>query len=209
MIEEILFEFFVIIGTIAFGMSGAYKGIRHKLDILGVLVLGFSTAIGGGLIRDALLPRTPTAFLDLGPAIYALIGCGIAMASNMAYKDHKSPLTDPDGRLFLSLDAIGLAAFTIIGAQIGAEAGLNIFGIIILAVATGVGGGMIRDLLVCEIPLVLKADFYATATIIGAFIYAVMLWLNIPSTLISSTAFIVTLGLRLLAIEYKWQLPAF
>jgi hypothetical protein len=131
MLEQFLLEFFVGIGTIAFAISGSFKAIRHELDVLGVLVLGFVTALGGGLVRDALLHTTPAAFLDLGPAIYALIGCLIAIAANAAFKGLILPLARPEGRVFLALDAIGLAAFTVLGAKLAAEAGLNSFGIVL------------------------------------------------------------------------------
>jgi uncharacterized membrane protein YeiH len=207
MLEQTLFEFFVAIGTIAFAMSGAFKAIRHEFDVLGLLVLGFSTALGGGLIRDALLHRTPAAFVDIGPAIYALIGCIIVMFSHWLSRNKVFGLTDPESRTFLVLDAIGLAAFTVLGAEAGAVAGLNIFGIIMLAAITGVGGGMIRDLLAGDIPLVLKADFYATATIIGAIIFYALYRLSFDPPLVSMATFAATLLLRLLAIQYKWQLP--
>jgi uncharacterized membrane protein YeiH len=116
-------------------------------------------------------------------------------------------LTNPESRTFLGLDAIGLASFTVMGASAGAYAGLNVFGIIMLAAITGVGGGMIRDLLSGETPLVLKADFYATATIIGAFVFIVLFSLLVDATTASVITFGVTLLLRLMAIQYKWQLP--
>jgi uncharacterized membrane protein YeiH len=207
MLEQLLLEFFVGIGTIAFAISGSFKAIRHELDVLGVLVLGFVTALGGGMVRDALLHTTPAAFLDLGPAIYALIGCLIAIASNAAFKDLILPLARPEGRVFLVLDAVGLAAFTVLGARLAAEAGLNIFGIVLLAAITGVLGGMFRDVMVMEVPLVLKADFYATATIIGGILFAALYWLSLPVLVISSATFVVTLLLRLLAIWRGWHLP--
>jgi uncharacterized membrane protein YeiH len=207
LIPLIPFEFFVAIGTIAFAMSGAFKAIRHDFDVLGLLVLGFATAIGGGLIRDVLLDRTPTAFIDSGPAIYALIGCIIVLFSHWFSKKSTFGLTHPESRTFLALDALGLAAFTVLGAQAGAGANLNIFGVVMLAALTGVGGGMIRDILAGEVPLVLKADFYATATIIGAILFFVLYDLSFNATLVSAATFVVTLLLRLLAIEYKWQLP--
>jgi uncharacterized membrane protein YeiH len=207
MLEQMLFEFFVAIGTIAFAMSGAFKAIRHEFDVLGLLVLGFSTALGGGLIRDALLHRTPAAFIDIGPALYALIGCVIVMFSHWLSRNKVFGLTDPESRAFLVLDAIGLAAFTVLGAEAGAAAGLNIFGIIMLAAITGVGGGMIRDLLAGDVPLVLNADFYATATIIGAIIFYALYRLSIDPPIVSMATFAATLLLRLLAIQYKWQLP--
>jgi uncharacterized membrane protein YeiH len=207
MLEQILFEFLVAVGTIAFAMSGAFKAIRHEFDVLGLLVLGFATALGGGLIRDALLHRTPAAFIDNGPAAYALIGCVIVMLSHWLSRKHVFSLTNPETRTFLGLDAVGLASFTVMGASAGAAAGLNVFGIIMLAAITGVGGGMIRDLLAGETPLVLKADFYATATIIGAFVFIALFSLAVDATTISIITFAVTLLLRLMAIQYKWQLP--
>ncbi len=207
MLEQVLFEFLAAVGTIAFAMSGAFKAIRHEFDVLGLLVLGFATALGGGLIRDALLSRTPAAFIDNGPAVYALIGCIIVMFSHWLSSRRVFGLTNPESRAFLLLDAIGLAAFTVVGASAGASAGLNVFGIVMLAAITGVGGGMIRDLLAGETPLVLKADFYATATIIGALIFIALSWLPASTTVAQASTFAATLLLRLLAIQYKWQLP--
>lgn len=207
MLEEVLFEFFVAIGTIAFAISGSFKAIRHGLDVLGILVLGFVTALGGGLLRDALLHITPVAFLDLGPAIYAMMGCLFAIVANVFMKDMILPLARPEGRSFLIFDALGLAVFTVLGARLAEAAGLNIFGIVLLAAITGVGGGAMRDLLVGEVPLVLKADFYATATIIGSTLFATLMWLNVPLSIASVATFAATLLLRLMAIWFKWQLP--
>jgi uncharacterized membrane protein YeiH len=206
MLEQTLLEFFVAVGTIAFAMSGAFKAVRHEFDVLGLLVLGFATALGGGLIRDVLLHRTPTAFIDIGPAVYALTGCLIVLFSHWLSKKVWG-LAEPESRTFLVLDAIGLAAFTVIGASAGAQAGLNAFGVVMLAALTGVGGGMIRDLLAGETPLVLKADFYATATIIGGIIFFLLDWLAVAPAANSAITFAITLLLRLLAIQYKWQLP--
>ncbi len=207
MLEQTVFEFFVAAGTIAFAMSGAFKAIRHEFDVLGLLVLGFSTALGGGLIRDALLDRTPVAFTENGPALYALAGCIVVIFSHWLSGKQVFGLTDPESRTFLVLDALGLAAFTVLGAGAGAGAGLNAFGIIMMAAITGVGGGMIRDLLAGEVPLVLKADFYATATIIGGVIFFLLDRLAFDAALIPMITFTATLLLRLLAIQYKWQLP--
>jgi uncharacterized membrane protein YeiH len=207
MIEYLLLEFFMGIGTIAFAMSGSYEGIRHKLDILGIYVLGFSTAIGGGLVRDTLLNRTPFAFINIGPALYALIGCLLATIFNVYFKGKKTPFTMPAWQAFLILDAIGLAGFTVWGAQLGMNAGLNVFGVIILASATGFGGGILRDLLVREVPLILREDFYATAAIIGALVYVVVSSYGLHGLWASGSAFFVTLVLRMLAIKYKWHLP--
>jgi len=207
MLEQLLFEVLVAAGTVAFAMSGAFKAIRHALAVLGLLVLGFATALGGGLIRDALLHRTPAAFIDNGPAAYALAGCVIVMLFHWLSRKQVFGLANPESRAFLALDALGLAAFTVVGAGAGASAGLNVFGIVMLAAITGVGGGMMRDLFAGEVPLVLKADFYATATIIGALVFIALGRLSLGVTAVSVATFAATLLLRLLAIQYKWQLP--
>ncbi|HMK45906.1 MAG TPA: TRIC cation channel family protein, partial [Methanocella sp.] len=180
---------------------------KHDLDVLGVVVLGFVTALGGGLIRDMLLQYTPVAFIDILPSVSALAGCFIAILLNIAYKRDNLPSFMRNGKSFLVVDAVGLSAFTVIGASMGAEAGMNAFGVILLAAITGVGGGVIRDMLVAEVPLVLKADFYATATIIGGATFALLYWLGWSASITSLTAFIMTLLLRVLAIWLKWQLP--
>jgi|AGTN01.2.fsa_nt_gi Predicted membrane protein len=207
MLETVLFQALVAIGTIAFAISGSFKAFRHELDVLGVLVLGFATALGGGLMRDALLHTTPATFIDIGPAIYALAGCLIAIVLYAAFKGLVPHIALPEGTLFLFFDAVGLAAFTVLGARLAAEAGMNAFGIVLLAAITGAGGGVLRDLLVMEVPLALKADFYATATIIGGIMFTVLLWMGTPIPIISALTFAVTLALRLLAVWQKWQLP--
>lgn len=205
--EEVLFEIVVVLGTVSFAVSGSFEGIRKHLDILGITVLGFSTALGGGLIRDALLQRTPTAFIDTGPAIYSLIGVIIAVLLNSITSQKALPWMKPESKPFLIVDAIGLASFTVLGAKMGAEAGLNAFGIIMLAAITGVGGGVLRDILSSEIPLVLKADFYATATILGASVFTILYWSGVDMSITLLVTFVFTLVLRVLAIWFRWQLP--
>jgi uncharacterized membrane protein YeiH len=207
MFEELFFTLFVAAGTIAFALSGSLKGIRHNLDLLGITVLGFVTALGGGLIRDALLHQTPVAFVEIMPSVYAAIGCIIAMLSGKISLKIVAPLTHPESKTFLVIDAIGLASFTVLGARMGADAGLNLFGIVLLAAITGVGGSIIRDILVTETPLVLKADFYATATIIGAVVFALLYLQAWNETVVLIVTFLVTLFLRLAAIWRHWQLP--
>src|SRR5512146_1498039 len=202
-----LFYVFDALGTVAFAMSGAFKAVRHRLDILGVLVLGFVTAMGGGIVRDALLHRTPVAFLTNGPAFYSLLGCVLAALWPFCAKPFKMPAELEADRTFLLMDAVGLAVFAVTGARLGAESGLTLWSTVLLAALTGVGGGAIRDLLVLEVPLVLKADFYATAALIGGIVYAVLHGLSAPAPVTSLAAFGVTLALRTMAIWRGWHLP--
>lgn len=199
-----LFYILDAVGTLAFAMAGTFKAVRHKLDILGILVLGFVTAMGGGVIRDALLNRIPIAFLDNGPAFFSLAGC-IAASAWHAFAE---PLkTQGEERAFLFVDGVGLAVFAVTGARMGVEAGLTTWSVVLLAALTGVGGGAIRDMLVREVPLVLYADFYATAALIGGLVYAVLHGLAAPPPLSSLAAFGVTLVLRTMAIWRGWHLP--
>jgi uncharacterized membrane protein YeiH len=199
-----LFLLFDAIGTIAFAMSGAFKAVRRNLDVLGVLVLGFATAMGGGIIRDALLQRSPAAFHSNLPALYSLAGCVVAAAWKIGLRHVKTP---EDDRAFLFFDALGLAIFAVTGARLGYEAGLNTWSVAILAALTGVGGGVVRDILVCEIPMVLKADFYATAALIGGLVYVLAASFPLPAPWGPLSAFLVTLILRTLAIWRGWHLP--
>lgn len=195
------------LGTIAFAMSGAFKAVRHRLDLLGVLVLGFATAIGGGVIRDTLLHRTPAAFLSNGPAFFSLLGCVIAAAWPAAASRLRKPKELENDRVFLVVDALGLAIFAVTGARLGAEAGLTAWSTILLAAITAVGGGMIRDILVREVPLVLSADFYATAALIGGFAFVLCYRWGVPPSLTSIATFAVTFLLRVMAIWRGWHLP--
>jgi len=195
------------VGTVAFAMSGAFKAVRHRLDLLGVLVLGFATAMGGGVVRDTLLHRTPAAFLTNGPAFFSLLGCVLAAAWPATARRLGHPEKLESERAFLVVDALGLAIFAVTGARLGAEAGLTAWSTILLAAITGVGGGMIRDVLVCEVPLVLSADFYATAALIGGLVYVVCARLGVPGSLTSIATFAVTFLLRVMAIWRGWHLP--
>lgn len=204
---ETFFYIMDAVGTVAFAMSGVFKAVRHRLDLLGVLALGFVTAMGGGVTRDVLLHRTPAAFASNGPAFYSLLGCVLASAWQVAAKPLRAP-TDLQGeRLFLLVDGLGLAVFAVTGARLGHEAGLTTWSTVLLAAITGVGGGALRDLFVLEVPMVLKADFYATAALIGGLVYALLAGLGYPTALVSAAAFSVTFVLRAMAIYRGWSLP--
>jgi uncharacterized membrane protein YeiH len=186
-------------------MSGAFKAIRHRLDLLGLLVLGFCTAMGGGLVRDSFLNRIPAVFLANGPAVFALAGCAAAALWHL-YGPAATSL-DQDRR-FLFVDALGLAVFTVTGARLGANAGLQTWASVLLAALTAVGGGAIRDVLVLEVPLVLKADFYATASLLGGLAYALLARHPEGAPFAGAAAFAVTLFLRTMAILKGWKLPS-
>jgi uncharacterized membrane protein YeiH len=204
MTQESLFLLFDLVGTLAFAMSGAFKAIRKKLDILGILVLGFATAMGGGIIRDALLHRIPVAFTTNLYAIFSLIGCLSAIAWHFVAKGRR--FLDED-RAFLVVDALGLAVFAMIGASAGAAAGLKPWSVVVLAALTAAGGGAIRDLLVLEIPMMLHADFYATAALLGGLSFVLLSAAGFQPSVVSAATFLITLLLRTAAIFLGWTLP--
>lgn len=186
-------------GILAFSISGSLKAFEKKLDLLGVLVLGFSTALAGGIVRDVLLGVfPPTSLREVQPPLIAILGSIITvLLYRQLRKIHMA---------ILIADAVGLGAFTATGAEIGLEHGLNLLGTAMIASLTAVGGGVLRDLLSNEIPIVLKRDFYATPTIIGGIVfYFLAQWFGSQTSLIL-TSVLVT-GLRLLAMIRKWELP--
>jgi uncharacterized membrane protein YeiH len=204
MTQDTLFLLFDLVGTFAFAMAGAFKAIRKNLDLLGILVLGFATAMGGGIVRDALLHRTPVSFTTNLYALFAFAGCLAAVAWHYVAKGRG--FLDED-RAFLVVDALGLAVFAVIGASAAMEAGLKPWSVVVMAALTGAGGGAIRDLLVLEIPMVLHADFYATAALLGGLCFVLLSSAGFHPPAVSATAFLTTLLLRVAAIFLGWSLP--
>ncbi len=191
-----------IIGIFAFAISGFLVGARHKLDILGLIITSSLTALGGGIIRDTLLLTTPFAFKTLYPAL-ALIMVLIFSFSMKLYK-----INDFEQKwIFIISDTIGLVAFSITGALLAIKANYNFFGVIMLSFITAVGGGVMRDILVNQVPAVLKSDFYGSVAVIVAIF---LLLLHAIHYLNSTTIFIVAIfaiTMRLIAYKQHWHLP--
>ena len=201
-----LFVAFEILGTIAFAVSGAVVAISKKMDIFGVAILGMTTAVGGGILRDLILGITPpAAFQSPG---YALTSIAVSM---LVFLPPERRLLHWNEKLYdtalLLFDAIGLGIFTVIGVQTAyiATGELNAFLAIFVGVVTGCGGGVMRDVCAGAPPYIFVKHFYATASLLGA-VACLLLW-NIgqmPAMLIGAA---VTLTLRLLAAHYRWSLP--
>ncbi|HFU4055050.1 TPA: trimeric intracellular cation channel family protein [Streptococcus suis] len=209
------FDLFLIIcnyiGTIAFAVSGAVKGFNKKLDIFGICLLSIITAVGGGIIRDTMANRIPAALTD-PKAIYLSIGVAIIMYIIVINLKQEQPL-DKKMVHFLSqinlvFDAIGLAIFALIGANTGVDLQLNAMTTGILAALTGVGGGIARDLLVNETPIVLKEDVYAVLAFFSGVLYHLCIvdW-QLPQIPTFISIFTISLIIRLLVIKYKINLP--
>lgn len=193
--------FLDIIGTIAFSLSGYILAAKARYDILGIIVITFMTAFGGGVVRDLLTSRTPFIFHENYPISIVLLTIVVAYI----FKLHKHTQLH-DNIVFNLSDSIGLSMFAFTGAIIGLESHFNFGGVVFLSFLTAVGGGIIRDMIMNKVPFVLTNDFYGTiAILIGA-----LVWILSEFSLLNKiTTFLVLslgLGLRLLAIKYKWKL---
>lgn len=191
-----------IIGIICFALSGFLIAVHYKLDILGVFISSFLTALGGGMIRDVLADRTPYVFTTNLPVFLVVATVLIALL----FKLHK--IDDLEGKTaFIISDAIGLVSFSITGSIVAIQNDFNFLGVLILAFLTAVGGGTIRDILINRVPSILVSEFYATVALIIASIIFVLELLHLRTLPILTIVFIFGVALRLLAYYRNWHLP--
>ncbi|MBP6562804.1 MAG: trimeric intracellular cation channel family protein [Neisseriaceae bacterium] len=198
-----MMEIISVIGTIAFTLSGFLVGVRKQLDWLGVLVLALLTAIGGGMIRDVMVSRLPVVFAD-NTSLIAIMAT-LFVIKTLLHLDLKARRLRAG--LFLLADSIGLVAFSITGAQVGLLLELNLFGVILLGFVTAVGGGMVRDVLVNDIPVILHQDFYGSIAVLvslSLYLLDTIGWLN---AMTMNMVFIGGLTVRFLAYRYHLALP--
>lgn len=186
-----------ILGTFAFAVFGANIAIRKKLDIFGVLTCGFLTAIGGGTIRSLLLAQTPFYFFNNVYILVILAGIAFAILSYGYFKKIR--------RLILLIDAIGLSTFALIGAAAAVNAGLGMFGIICLAILNAVGGGILRDAVIHELPSVFHEGLYATPAALLGLAYGIFDSLQHNNAFIVSMLLII-FSIRVAAIYWKANL---
>jgi len=197
-----MFEIAEYIGIVAFSMSGFFVAVRNKLDLLGVLVATFLTALGGGILRDIAVNKTPFTFEHNYPALIVLS----VLILLIIFKFQKRNSIE-NKYFFILSDSIGLISFSITGAIIAIENHLNLTGVLALAFITAVGGGIARDIIINEVPFVLKTGFYGTISLlIGLSIYALNKFEAISIYSIS-TIFLLAIILRLVAYYKKWSIP--
>ena len=184
------------------GISGFFVAIRNKLDLLGIFISTFLTALGGGIIRDISLDKTPFTFTHDYPASIVL-GIMILM---ILFKFHKRNSIE-NRAFFILSDSIGLISFSISGAIIALEANLNLTGILAISFITAVGGGIVRDIIINEVPFVFKTGFYGTiALLMGLGVY-ILNALSIKSPIFIIALFAIGVILRVLAYYRKWSIP--
>ena len=208
-IETVVFVL-EMVGVAAFAVSGVMVAVARELDLLGALVLGAITSVGGGVIRDILLGVLPPAmFVD---PRYVIAAVGVSLMTfvvALCLGDRFLQRIERLGPLINALDAVGLGIFVTVGVDAAVRAGYgdNAFLAVFVGTMTGVGGGILRDQLVGRVPMVLQKHVYVLAAISGAIAYYVMLRLDLlrPVALCLSSAIVVVI--RLLAAHYRWNLP--
>lgn len=205
--EDVMFVL-ELIGAAAFAVSGAMVAIEKKADIFGVLFLAVTTALGGGVIRDVLIGRIPpvmfVSYWYLLISVVAALAVFIdAYLRSEKYKLHLDKL-DAVNNVF---DAIGLAVFTVSGMNAAMPVSDNVILVLFVGMCTGVGGGMLRDVMTNTMPKVLRKRVYAVASLIGGGLYYVMYVLDINQLLSVGCGMLVIFALRLFATIYKWNLP--
>jgi uncharacterized membrane protein YeiH len=188
-------------GTLLFAIEGALAAAHGHLDLLGALVLAFATALGGGIIRDVLIGATPpNSIRDWRYAAIAFAGAGAVFF-------FYSRVQEIPTSLMLVLDAAGLSLFAVAGAEKALEFGIHPFIAILMGGITGVGGGTIRDVLLAQVPTVLRADVYATAALAGAAVVVAGRSLKLPPAAVTVAGAVVCFLLRMVSVWRHWNLP--
>lgn len=198
---------FELLGTVAFAASGAITAISKKMDIFGVATLGVITAVGGGVIRDLVLGRTPPA--TFSNPVYTLVAVGVSVVMfipavrKFIVRNHRAY-----EMIMLIMDSLGLGIFTVVGIETAYLDSENHtpFLVLFVGMVTGIGGGVLRDLLSKSTPFVFKKYFYASASLIGG-IVCVVLWHFADHSVAMSCGAMIIIILRLLAARFHWSLP--
>lgn len=190
-----------LVGTAVFAVEGAISAMRSNLDLLGVMVISFIVALGGGVTRDLLIGATPpNAVADWRYPVLAFAMGGVAFVF------HEQVL-GWSGSTLIVLDAAGLALFAVAGAQKALNFGISPFVATLMGTITGVGGGVLRDIVLARVPLVLQEDLYASSAFVGAVVLIVGRRCGVPPLAAALLAGAACLMLRLLSVNYGWQLP--
>ena len=197
-------DFFIylldLFGTISFAVTGAFKAIENKSDIVGVLLLATITGVAGGTIRDIVLGRFPNSLTDPAYVILTVVSGIIIFLLYSRVKQHWN--------LFLKFDAIGLGVFTIIGASFAYGIfGLNFLVILLSGILTAVGGGILRDVVVNQVPIVFIKEFYVSASFVGILSFYFILYFGGDIYQATFPSVILVILLRLVGMKYNWNLP--
>ncbi|HJS83214.1 MAG TPA: trimeric intracellular cation channel family protein [Nitrososphaera sp.] len=197
----LLIQILDLFGTMAFAVTGAFKAIEHKADIVGIIILATITGITGGVVRDIVFGRIPP--LAVADPLYLVITTATAIAIFFLYRALKK-----HWNMFLKFDAIGLGVFTVIGASLAYNlAGLNFLVMAFAGVVTAIGGGILRDVFVNEVPIVFVRELYASASFLGVIMLFALLSAGVDLNIAAIPTIAAVTSLRLLAMRYNWNLP--
>ncbi len=195
-----MFQFLDIIGTMAFAMSGALTAMNKKMDPFGVFIIAFVTAVGGGTLRDIMIGRTPVGWmLDLVYVYVIIIGFVLAIIFRKKFDTLRTSL-------FL-FDTIGLGVFTLIGLEKGINVNLHPVICVALGTMTACFGGVIRDILCTEIPVIFRREIYATICILGGIVFFILREFDLDKDVLYLTTSLFIISIRLMAVQFKWYLP--
>jgi uncharacterized membrane protein YeiH len=196
-----MFQILDVIGVLVFAISGVLSGLNKKLDAFGVFIIAFVTSLGGGTLRDILIGKMPVGWMVDLKYLYLIV---IAYFITVFFKKYLEKL-----RISLFLfDSIGLGVFTIIGIERGIEYGLHPIICIALGTLTASFGGVIRDILCNEIPIIFRKEIYATVCILGGILFFVLQKINLNHDILYVITSLFMISFRLLSIKYKWCLPS-
>lgn len=197
-----MLTYIFIIAITAEAMSGALAAGRRNMDLFGVALVAFLTALGGGTVRDILLGHYPVTWTQHPEYIYLTIGAGMLTVVIAKYMRKLN-------RIFLLVDSLGLIAFTIIGCNVAIQHDYHLTVTIMAGMTTGIFGGILRDILCNRTPQVLRHELYASVSLVVAILYLGMRYFQVDENLNLLISFALGLGLRLSALRWKWSLPVF
>lgn len=192
-----------ILGIVAFAVSGFVEARRKKMDMVGVFTVAFITSFGGGTLRDLLLDRRPLAWVEHDA--YPLLVFILALVLTPFLRHLQTEFSE---RVIVFADALGLGLFSVNGTSLALAMGMPPFVCVMMGVITGIFGGVLRDVICNEIPLVFRrGHLYATCAFLGCWIYMGLAWLNLPAALNLAISIGATVVLRLTAVRFDWRLP--
>ena len=197
-----LFNIIDILGTAAFAISGALSAMNRRLDLFGIFIIAFVTAIGGGTLRDVLIGNTPVTWMQNTFYLYLI---GFASLLAIIFRNKLNYLK----RSLFLFDTIGLGVFTIVGVETGIRVNLEPIVCVALGAMTGCFGGVIRDILCNEIPVIFRKEIYATISLLGGTIYMLLYSFSVDSNIIYVVTTLIIIIIRLLVVKYQVSLPLF
>jgi uncharacterized membrane protein YeiH len=198
--KEDLLKVIDILGTITFAVSGVFAAMQKRLDIFGILIISFITAIGGGTLRDMLIGDVPVSWMrSIQTPLIILVSAIAAILFGNVIRNFQQTL--------FIFDSLGLGFFTVLGLQKGIKFGFNPGICVAIGTMSGCFGGVIRDILLNNIPLIFRKEIYATACILGGIIYFLLLQVNFPIAWLDVTVMLIVFLIRFLAVRYKWEMP--